>query len=154
MRVYLDVCCLSRPFDGLEQERIVKEAEAVLEIVDQCANGSMTLLVSSLIHTEPDRTKDDERKKGIYRFIPTTAEYILATNIVEVKTENYYKQDLSRYDALHIAFAEVGNADLFLTVDDRIIKKSKILNINMVIENPWIWQKEGKYERAHKRELQ
>ena len=29
MRVYLDVCCLNRPFDDLSQKRVYAEAEAV-----------------------------------------------------------------------------------------------------------------------------
>ncbi|WP_373529089.1 hypothetical protein [Nostoc sp.] len=31
--IYLDVCCLNRPFDDQTQERIFLEAEAVLRIL-------------------------------------------------------------------------------------------------------------------------
>ena len=30
MRIYMDVCCLGRPFDDLTQGRVYLEAEAVL----------------------------------------------------------------------------------------------------------------------------
>lgn len=33
MRIYLDVCCLNRPFDDQTQDRIHLEAEAVLTIL-------------------------------------------------------------------------------------------------------------------------
>jgi predicted nucleic acid-binding protein len=46
-----------------------------------------------------------------------------------------------RFDALHIACAESGNVDVFLTTDDRLVKKAmayqKILRVS--VANPVIW---------------
>ena len=39
MRVYLDVCCLNRPFDDQSQDRIKLETDAVLSILDNCQTG-------------------------------------------------------------------------------------------------------------------
>lgn len=39
MRIYLDVCCLNRPFDDQSQDRIHLEAEAVLAIIKQVEQG-------------------------------------------------------------------------------------------------------------------
>jgi len=36
MLVYLDVCCLNRPFDDQSQDRIHLESEAVLLILERC----------------------------------------------------------------------------------------------------------------------
>jgi predicted nucleic acid-binding protein len=48
------------------------------------------------------------------------------------------------YDALHIACAEVGNADIFLTTDDRMLRlaarQSAMLQVR--IENPLRWVQE------------
>jgi hypothetical protein len=33
LRIYLDVCCLNRPFDNQVQDRVRLEAEAVLAIL-------------------------------------------------------------------------------------------------------------------------
>jgi len=38
MRIYLDVCCLNRPFDDQTQERIHLESEAVLIILSNIAS--------------------------------------------------------------------------------------------------------------------
>jgi len=38
-KIYLDVCCLNRPFDDQTQARIRLEAEAVLIILAQCETG-------------------------------------------------------------------------------------------------------------------
>ena len=34
--IYLDVCCLNRPFDDQSQPRIHLESEAILTILAQC----------------------------------------------------------------------------------------------------------------------
>ncbi|BAG03619.1 hypothetical protein [Microcystis aeruginosa] len=45
------------------------------------------------------------------------------------------------YDALHLAFAEAGGADIFLTTDDRLLRKAQQYrdSINVTVENPVIW---------------
>ena len=45
------------------------------------------------------------------------------------------------FDALHLACAESGNADVFLTTDDRLIKRSKrfISELRVRVENPLSW---------------
>jgi hypothetical protein len=44
--IYLDVCCLNRPFDEQTQERIRLEAEAVLFILTKFQVGDWRLLGS------------------------------------------------------------------------------------------------------------
>ena len=45
------------------------------------------------------------------------------------------------YDALHLAFAEAGGADIFLTTDYRLLRKAQQYrdSINVTVENPVIW---------------
>lgn len=38
MKIYLDMCCLSRPCDDQSQPRIRVETEAVLAILDKISN--------------------------------------------------------------------------------------------------------------------
>ncbi|MDM9581860.1 MULTISPECIES: hypothetical protein [unclassified Nostoc] len=42
--IFLDVCCLNRPFDDQTQERIFLEAEAVRLILARCQSGEWQLL--------------------------------------------------------------------------------------------------------------
>ncbi|MGK7919936.1 MAG: hypothetical protein AB4080_08000 [Trichodesmium sp.] len=37
--IYLDVCCLNRPFDNQTQPRIKLETQAILEIISYCQSG-------------------------------------------------------------------------------------------------------------------
>ncbi|MEH2247225.1 hypothetical protein [Nostoc sp.] len=45
------------------------------------------------------------------------------------------------HDALHLAFAEAGEADIFLTTDDRLFRKAKQFKniLKIEVENPTIW---------------
>jgi hypothetical protein len=35
-KIYLDVCCLNRPFDDQTQPRIYLETQSVMTIINQC----------------------------------------------------------------------------------------------------------------------
>ena len=39
MQIYLDVCCINRPFDDQNQDRIHLEAEAVISILKHIDEG-------------------------------------------------------------------------------------------------------------------
>lgn len=57
-RIYLDVCCLNRPFDEQTQARIRLETEAILEILDRCQAGMWTLITSKALEAEINQTPD------------------------------------------------------------------------------------------------
>ena len=48
------------------------------------------------------------------------------------------------YDALHIACAESGKADVFFTADDAVIRRAKRLQsqLHVQVENPHTWLQE------------
>ena len=54
--IYLDVCCLNRPFDDQAQARIHLEAEAVLVILNQCQAGHLTWISSDVVTLEIERS--------------------------------------------------------------------------------------------------
>ncbi|MCE2400857.1 PIN domain-containing protein [Candidatus Poribacteria bacterium] len=49
-------------------------------------------------------------------------------------------------DALHLACAERGNADVFLTTDDKFVRKTKSIQVrnklSVQVENPYTWLQE------------
>ena len=50
--IYLDACCLNRPFDDQTQERIHLEAQAVLRILVKFQRGDWQLLGSEAFDDE------------------------------------------------------------------------------------------------------
>jgi len=64
-RIYLDVCCLNRPFDDQQQDRIRLESEAVLLILAHLEAGKWEWLGSEVVDWEIEQTPDPERKARV-----------------------------------------------------------------------------------------
>jgi hypothetical protein len=62
MKIYLDVCCLCRPFDDQKVNRIHLEAEAIKEILVRCTRD-WTLVTSDAVSFEISRILDKTRMK-------------------------------------------------------------------------------------------
>lgn len=139
--IYLDVCCLNRPFDDQTQERIRLEAEAVLLILARCQSGDWRLLGSDVIGFEIARIPDEERKLKVMLLASLAKSRVTVTEQVERRAMKLEKLGFKALDALHLACAEEGEADVLLTTDDRFLRKaeehSNLLNVK--VENPALW---------------
>jgi hypothetical protein len=58
MKIYLDTCCLSRPFDDQTQERIKLESEAVLVVLARFERGDWEWFGSDVLMDEIDQMRD------------------------------------------------------------------------------------------------
>ena len=61
IRVYLDVCCLQRPFDDQRQARIHLEAEAVKLILARIEDGEFLWVSSEVVDDEISQNPDADR---------------------------------------------------------------------------------------------
>ncbi|MBI3801000.1 MAG: hypothetical protein HY268_29000 [Deltaproteobacteria bacterium] len=64
-KVYLDVCCLNRPFDDQQQDRVHLEAEAVLLILKRCESGEWHWVSSAVVSYEVDQIPNGERRNRV-----------------------------------------------------------------------------------------
>ncbi len=88
MRLYIDICCLNRPFDDQSQDRIRIESEAILAILNKCLYD-WTLVGSEAIDYEIFKIPDDERKKGVKVLAAISREKVTDDEIVKkVKANN------------------------------------------------------------------
>ena len=62
MKIYLDVCCLNRPFDDQKQDRIHLESEAIITILRHIEIGDWTWTSSSVVLFEINQTPNLDRK--------------------------------------------------------------------------------------------
>ena len=69
-KIYLDVCCLNRPFDGWGQPRIRLEAEAVIAL-DRCQIGDWLMVASTALVSEISQTPETIRKQQVVDFLAT-----------------------------------------------------------------------------------
>ncbi len=140
-KIYLDVCCLNRTLDNLEQFRIRMEAEAVTEIIQNCEDGKWILMNSDIIEFEVSQHSDLFKQQQVKSILNVANIYIQSTENIDLRAEELMKLSFKFHDALHLAFAEAGDADVFLTTDDRLLRKAKqSQNIfSIEVENPTIW---------------
>ncbi|MEK9183038.1 MAG: PIN domain-containing protein [Patescibacteria group bacterium] len=135
LRVYLDTNIYCRPFDDWSQLRIALEAEAVLRLWQIVEEGKITCLCSKLIRLELSKMplfKLQEVKK----FIQFVDEDIPYSNDIKKLAKKIIKvAKIPTYDALHVSFAAHGQADLFLTCDDDILRKSSNIEELLKSEN-------------------
>ena len=142
--VYLDVCCLNRPFDDQTQERIRLESEAIILIFRHIENQDWQWISSEIVDFEIDKMPDSERKARIRTMKIFPAKYIIADDVLIKRGEALRQKGFDIYDALHLACAEHSAADVMLTTDDRLTRLAKryaeMLSIR--VENPLLWLQE------------
>ena len=139
MRIYMDVCCLNRPFDDISQDRVYLEAEAVLAIVSRCEKGDWVLISSGAIDFELSRLSDMDRLEQAQAIYAVAKERINISTEAEQRAAILQQYGLKPLDSLHVALAEMCCADVFLTTDDRLIKTANRVKFNIKVSNPIIW---------------
>ena len=143
MKVYLDVCCLCRPFDDQLIPRIHNESEAVIAILDRCSRD-WELIWSSAITYEVAKIADHDKKHYISTFAAKTNTNILVDLAIKERASVLMNLGVKALDALHVACAERAGATVLITTDDNLKNimshRSEITSIRIV--NPAVWYEE------------
>ncbi len=127
MRLYLDNCCLQRPFDDQSQPRIRVETEAVFAVLATVQAGEHVLLGSEALEYEVARIPVETRRSETFAVLALASERLLLTDTVEALALIYEQRGLSPMDAIHVATASIAKADYFCTCDDRLFQKARAL---------------------------
>ena len=122
MRIYLDVCCLNRPFDDQTQDRIHLESEAVIIILRHVRTGDWEWITSEVVTYEINKTPDRGRRQRVESLIRYADRHILLDATIVKRGLEIGKISFGAFDALHLACAEYGKADVFLTTDDKLLR--------------------------------
>lgn len=141
MRLYLDNCCLNRPFDDQSQDRIRLESEAIRLIFQHIEIGEWILLGSDILNYEIEMTPDYDRRIALEVLVKSVHETIRIDDDIITDAESISSLGITSFDAYHLAFASHGNVDVFLTVDDKILTKKKKIQriVDLQIDNPLSW---------------
>jgi len=143
MRIYLDNCCFNRPFDLQNQDIIIMESEAVLTIIDRCAENDDWLFFSSdILDDEMDNIIDPVKKQNVLSLYNFAEEHIELNADILKRAFGLQSFNFGSYDALHLASAESGEADVFLTTDRKLIKQTKKADLYVRVFNPFVWLSE------------
>ena len=144
MKIYLDACCLNRPFDDQRQARVRLEAEAISLILQKLHQREWEWIGSDVLVYELAQTEDVERKERLLLLAGQSHQVVAMTEKILTQAEKLVASGFDSYDAIHLASAENAKVDVFLTTDDNM---QKIANRNkkmfsFVVVNPVTWLEE------------
>ncbi|MCL1851818.1 MAG: PIN domain-containing protein [Peptococcaceae bacterium] len=139
MRLYLDVCCLNRPFDDLSQDRIQFESDAILAIISRCQSGKWTLVSSEAIDLELKKMPDNDKLKKVLVLLSASAERIILDETAIKRSKEFQRSSIKPMDSLHLAVAETSKLDAFLTTDDSLLHRASKMDLHIVVANPVTW---------------
>jgi predicted nucleic acid-binding protein len=142
VRIYLDVSCLNRPFDGQTQPRIRLESEAVTVILGRVDAGTWESVSSRMAEIEVAAIAEEVRRRRVLLLLPE--DRIDLSPPVFERARRLVACGLHAADAVHVAAAEFSGADVFLTCDDRLLRRcgpiAQVLKVR--VENPVRWLQE------------
>lgn len=143
-KIYLDTCCLSRFFDDQTQDRVRRETEAVGTILETFRQGEWRWLVSTVLEIEVNRNLNFSQRLRVRSLLARANQLILLTEAETSRATMLESLGFKSFDALHIASAESGTADILLTTDDRFVRRAKRVSeqLRVRVENPHTWLQE------------
>jgi predicted nucleic acid-binding protein len=137
VRIYLDLCAIQRPLDTPSQVRIVLESEAVLGIITLCDGGQIELLSSEALLYEGEQSVLPIRREHTLAVLSKAENIINVTEKAKIRAAKLMAFGITPLDALHMALAEIGNADYFCTCDDRLLRNAKkVPDLMVKVVNP------------------
>lgn len=139
--VYLDVCCLNRPLDDAQQERIRLESEAVLLIYRKIRIEEWQLISGEVVDLEIAQTRDRQRREQLTVAVALAYNQVSLDSDVKKRAVQISQLGFKPFDAAHLASAEAGGADVFLTTDDRLLKRAVRCSneLSITVKNPANW---------------
>lgn len=142
MRLYIDLNCFNRPFDNQRQERVRREAVAVFNILSRVLKGNDNLIWSWVLSFENSRHPKPDRRDEIALWQGRAEVVVTVNSKIERRSQQLEAQGIPALDAAHLASAEAGGVEVFLTCDDVIIRRSQRLGLGLRVMNPVAYWKE------------
>jgi hypothetical protein len=116
VRVYLDLCCLKRPFDLQEQPIVRLQTEAVLSIL-ALPPGTVELVQSPALLLENSLNPNQARREAVALWLSAAVGITVDETDLSTRIDELLAKGFKSFDAFHLASAELSSAAVFLTVD-------------------------------------
>lgn len=147
-KIYLDVCCLNRPFDDWSQPRVRLEAEAILAIIGRIQADDWLMISSTALVSEIAQTPEPTKRQQVMDLLAVAKIELKVTPEHIERAANLQTLGFKPFDALHIACAEAANADVLITTDDRLLRKATTYTdqLHVQVQNPLHWMIETNTE--------
>jgi predicted nucleic acid-binding protein len=120
------MCCFNRPYDDQTQPRIRIETEAKIVIQQKIKNAECELLWSSILDFECVKNPFVEHQLAILNWRNIASDMVMVDDPVLKHATNLITYGIGKYDALHVACSIAGGAEVFVTTDDRLLKRLRV----------------------------
>jgi predicted nucleic acid-binding protein len=120
------------------------ELEAVLTILVLSVQGLHTIVASGVVDDEISQIPDDERQQAAAFLADLARERIALNDDIEHRANLLQTAGFPVYDALHLACAESAAVDVFLTTDDRLLRRAArgLGSLAVRVRDPLQWLSE------------
>lgn len=124
MRLYLNTSALNRPLDDLSSERVRVEAEAMVSLLAAIEDGIVEWVGSEYLEFEIGQDPDGERVSRVRSLLVLVRTRVPASEAVAKRAREIERVGFRGLDALDVASAEAGHAELLVTTDDRTLRRA------------------------------
>ena len=99
------------------------------------------MINSEAIEAEIAQNKDPERRFELQSALQICEPKVILDEAIENRVTELIPLGFKPFDATHLACAEAAEVDVFLTTDDRLLKRAAKLSnlINVMVRNPANW---------------
>jgi predicted nucleic acid-binding protein len=133
MKIYFDACCISRLTDDQSQARVLQEAEAIAQLIGFATSESNLWVGSVVLQAEISRNPDSERRADAETLLTFIKQVVKLDDGIVTRAHQLRGAGFSEFDALHLACAEAGHVDVFLTTDDRLVRRANRLQNRLAV---------------------
>ncbi|SRR5579875_470833 len=102
MRLYFDACCISRLTDDQSQPRVLREAEAIEELIGFASSEPNVWVGSVVLGAELSRNPDSERRADAETILAFIHEFVKLDDRIVERTL-YLRGKVSRNSTLSIS---------------------------------------------------
>jgi len=111
----------------------------VLTIINRCESGEWDIFRSDVLEDEFDRITNLVKKQKVLKLYSSMPIYVEITDEIVSRAREFQKLNIKPFDALHLASAEHGCADILLTTDKKFLNKALASDSKVKVANPSIW---------------
>ncbi len=103
MRLYVDLCCLNRPFDEQTHPRVIRETIAITRILERCAAGEHELCASAALWVENAQNPDREPRMQVAETLSQAPVWIPHDLRMDERVVVLRSLGFKEFDAYHVA---------------------------------------------------
>lgn len=138
MKLYMDLCCLNRPFDDQSQARVALESQAVVLMLEKIDRGEHTMCNSAALVVENSLSLRTQVRLEVEVLLERSDIWVPHDKAIDDRAAELRKLGFKEFDAYHIAAAEAAGCDYLVTCDDKFLKSArrKAAKIKVMVTDP------------------